>query len=235
MLIRRMQSGERATLSVHASRRLSSLAIAAIMLASAMSVAVLAIAAEESEDPLARSDIEAGYSEIDKMIVEMQGALATAEAALDNVKTMDVEDRSRAADEFFQTMKDKVHLMLERLGPNSVLMDNLEGAKANVIVFKRWFERQPADFPNRDQRIVQLDTALEEYDSLEAQIAQGRREAQKALTDLSRAQFYRRMEEKVQSVEMSVEMTRRVLTSLKGLGAGIRKVAEQEVPTPIPQ
>ena len=47
---------------------------------------------------------------------------------------------------------------------------------------------------------------------------------------LSRAIFYRRMEQKVQSVERSVEMTKRVLVSLQGLGAGIRKVAEQEVP-----
>ena len=109
-----------------------------IVLTSAMSTA---IAIEEGVDALERSDIEASYSEIDGMITEMQGALASAEPALNDVRTMDLEDSNRMVDEFFQQMKHKVNVMLERLGPNSVLMDNLEGAKANVIVFKRWFER----------------------------------------------------------------------------------------------
>ena len=196
------------------------------------SVTSTVIAAEEDADALARSDIEASYSEIDGMISDMEGALASAVSALDNVKTMKVEDGDAMVDGFFVQMKDKVGVMLDRLGPNSVLMDNLEGAKANVIVFKRWFERQPADFPNRDQQIVRLEQTLTDYDSLADQIAQGRQQAQEALTMLSRAQFYRRMEQKVQSVERSVEMTKRVLASLQGLGAGIRKVAEQDVPQP---
>ena len=197
-----------------------------------VSATTTSIAAEEGADALARSDIEASYSEIDGMIADMQGALASAETALDDVKIMKVEDGKAMVDGFFLQMKDKVNVMLERLGPNSVLMDNLEGAKANVIVFKRWFERQPADFPNRDHQIVRLEQTLTEYDSLADQIVKGRREAQEALTMLSRAQFYRRMDQKVQSVERSVEMTKRVLVSLQGLGAGIRKVAEQDVPQP---
>lgn len=81
---------------------------------------------------------------------------------------------------------------------------------------------------------MRLDQTLTDYGSLADQIVKGRKEAQEALTMLSRAQFYRRMEQKVQSVERSVEMTKRVLLSLQSLGAGIRKVAEQEVPSPIP-
>ena len=201
----------------------------AVVLLSATSTA---IAAEENADALARSDIEASYSEIDGMIADMHGALASAESALDDVKKMKPEDGKAMVDEFFEQMKTKVNVMLDRLGPNSVLMDNLEGAKANVIVFKRWFERQPADYPDRDQQIVRLDQTLMDYDSLADQIVTGRQEAQEALTTLSRGIFYRRMEQKVESVERSVEMTKRVLVSLQGLGAGIRKVAEQEVPQP---
>lgn len=196
------------------------------------SVASTSFAAEQDVDALARSDIEASYSEIDGMITDMEGALASAVTALDGVKNMTVKDGDAMVDGFFLQMKDKVGVMLDRLGPNSVLMDNLEGAKANVIVFKRWFERQPVDFPNRDQQIVRLEQTLKDYDSLADQIVKGRQEAQEALTMLSRAQFQRRMEQKVESVERSVEMTKRVLASLQGLGAGIRKVAEQSVPQP---
>ena len=165
----------------------------------------------------------------------MQGAVVTAETALIEVQKMKPADSNRMVNEFFQQMKGKVNLMLERLGPNSVLMDNLEGAKANVIVFKRWFERQPADFPNRDDQIMRLDETLEDYDTLADEIVKGRLDAQEALTMLSRAQFIRSIQRKVESVERSVEMTRRVLVALQGLGAGIRKVAEQEVPTTIPE
>ena len=203
----------------------------AVVLISATSTAV---AAETGSDVLDRADIEASYSEIDGMITDMQGALASAESALINVETMEVEDGNKMVDEFFQQMKDKVNLMLERLGPNSVLMDNLEGAKANVIVLKRWFERQPADYPNRDQQIVRLEQTLTDYDSLADQIVVGRRGAQEALADLSRANFIRRMEQKVESVERSVEMTKRVLVSLKSLGAGIRNLADQDPGIKIP-
>ena len=208
------------------------LAAIAVVLISGTSTATVA---QDEKNPLERADIEASYSEIDGMIAEMQGAVVTAETALIEVQKMKPADSNRMVNEFFQQMKGKVNLMLERLGPNSVLMDNLEGAKANVIVFKRWFERQPADFPNRDDQIMRLDETLEDYDTLADEIVKGRLDAQEALTMLSRAQFIRSIQRKVESVERSVEMTRRVLVALQGLGAGIRKVAEQEVPTTIPE
>ena len=208
------------------------LAAIAVVLISGTSTATVA---QDQKNPLERADIEASYSEIDGMIAEMQGAVVTAETALKEVQKMKPADSNRMVNEFFQQMKGKVNLMLERLGPNSVLMDNLEGAKANVIVFKRWFERQPADFPNRDDQIMRLDETLEDYDTLADEIVKGRLDAQEALTMLSRAQFIRSIQRKVESVERSVEMTRRVLVALQGLGAGIRKVAEQEVPTTIPE
>ncbi len=204
----------------------------AILLLSVTSPIIATDENTDDTDALARSDIEASYSEINGMIVDMQGALASAETALDDVKTMEIVDSNAMVDKFFLEMKDKVNVMLERLGPNSVLMDNLEGVKANVIVFKRWYERQPANFPNRDQNIVRLEQTLVDYDRLADQMMKGRQEAQDALTMLSRAQFYRSIEQKVHSVERSVEVTKRVLVSLQGLGAGIRKVAEQDVPQP---
>ena len=231
MLIKRTHHRCRITMNERIPLRGALLAAVAVVLVAATSTA---LAAEESSDAIDRADIEASYSEIDGMIADLQAALVSAESALSEVKSMKVEDSNRMVNEFFQEMKDKVNLMLERLGPNSVLMDNLEGAKANVIVFKRWFERQPADFPNRDRQIVQLEQMLQEYDSLANEIIKGRQHARKALTELSRSHFIQVMELKVKSVEQSVEMTKRVLASLQSLGAGIRKIAEQEVPNVIP-
>ena len=232
MLIQPMQCGNRMTLTEHVSLRRALSAAVSVVLVFAMSTAV---ADEQGADVLDRADIGAGYSEIDGMIAELQGALASAEATLNDVRTQNPEDSKEMVDEFFKRMKDKVDVMLERLGPNSVLMDNLEGAKSNVIVFKRWFERQPSDYPNRDQQIVRLEQYLKDYDDLADQIVEGRRQAREALTMLSRAKFHGSVEQMVDSVERSVEMTKRVLDSLQGLGVGIRKVAEQKAPSSIPE
>ena len=188
--------------------------------------------AAEGVDALARSDIAASYSEVYQIINDMQGAVATAESALDDVKTMTVQDGKARVGEYFQQMKDKVNGMLEHLGPNSVLMDNLEGAKANVIVIKRWLERQPADFPNRDKQIVDLEQTLTDYDGLADQIAEGRLEAQQQLADLSRARFYASVEQMVKDIVKSVETTKRVVVSLEGLSAAMKKIEKKIGPPP---
>ena len=90
-------------------------------------------------------------------------------------------------------------------------------------------------FRSRDQQIMRLEQTLEDYDTLADQIVKGRQDAQKALTDLSRAEFLQSLELKVQMVERSVTYAKDVLASLQRLGAGIREVAEQEVPEAIPE
>ena len=188
-------------------------ATVAVALFSATSTSIAA----EGVDALARSDIGASYSEIYQIVNDMLGAVATAESALDDVKTMTVQDGNARVSEYFKQMKDKVNGMLERLGPNSVLMDNQEGAKANVIVIKRWLERQPADFPNRDKQIVRLEQTLTDYDSLADQIVEGRLEAQQQLAELSRARFYADVDQMVKDIVESVETTKRVVVSLQSL------------------
>ena len=206
--------------------------ILAVLIAGVLAVGAPAALAEDNV--LEREDIETTYSELNKIIVDMEGAVTAAESALENVKTMEIEDGLAATDTLFGQLKDKVNGMLEGLAPNSVLMDNLEGAKANVIVLKRWFERQPPDYPNRDQLIMRLDDTITSYQGLTDQILAGRQEAQDALRELLRAQFYQSMELKVESAELSVEVTKRLVTSLQDLSTKIRQLAEQEVPQTIP-
>ena len=198
--------------------------------------AVLAATAQVGsgeENVLERESIETTYQELDKIIADLEGAITTAESALENVKSMALKDGRTVTDTLFGELKGKVNGMLDGLAPNSVLMDNLEGAKANVIVLKRWFERQPPGYPNRDQLIMRVDETIKSYGELTDLILAGRQDAQDALRELLRAQFYQSMELKVESAELSVEVTKRLVTSLRGLSTKIRQVAEQEVPNPI--
>lgn len=213
--------------------RTSTLTLLAMLMVGVLMVATAGLA---EDNVLEREDIETAYSELNKIIVDMEGAVMAAVRALENVKTMEIGDGDGlvATDNLFGQLKDKVNGVLEGLAPNSVLMDNLEGAKANVIVFKRWFERQPPDYPSRDQLIMRLDETITSYQGLTDQILAGRQEGQDALRELSRARFYRSMELKVQSAEFSVEVTKRLVTSLQDLSTKIRQLAEQQVPQTIP-
>ena len=186
------------------------------------------------ENVLERESIETTYAELNTIIADLEGAITTAESTLEDVKSMVLEDGRTTTDALFTELKGKVSGMLDGLAPNSVLMDNLEGAKANVIVLKRWFERQPPGYPNRDQLIMRVEETIKSYGELTDLILTGRQDAQDALRELLRAQFYQSMELKVESAELSVEVTKRLVTSLRGLSTKIRQVAEDEVPSPIP-
>ena len=207
--------------------------LAVLILCGLAAVALVSMGAAK-ENVLDREDIKTTRSELDKIILELQGAITTAQGALESVKSMDIEDGRAATDSLFSQLKGKVNGMLEGLAPNSVLVDNLEGAKARVIVLKRWFERQPPDYPNRDRLIIRLDETIKSYRELSDLILAGRQDAQDALRQLLRAQFYQSMELKVESAETSVDVTKRLVDSLQKLSVKIRQVADQEVPQTIP-
>ena len=193
-------------------------------------LSVLPSATMAEDNVLEREDIKTTESEFNSILTSMREAAKTAENALENVKSMDVEAQRTATNSLFDDLKAQVNEMLEGLAPNSVLMDNLEGAKARVIVYKRWFERQPSSYPRRDDLIMRLEGTIQSYGELTDQILAGRQQAQNALRELLRAQFYRSMEQMVESAEHSVDVTKRLVDSLQALSDKIRQVAEQEMP-----
>ena len=201
--------------------------IAISLLAGTMAAGV-PIVAEAQEDVLERADIKTSSSDLSKLITDLVGTAATAEEVLRTVKEMEIEEQDKTVNQFFEDMKTKVNETLNRLSPNSVLMDNLEGAKANMVVLQRWFERQPPSYPNRDQLIMRTAEVIKGYDESAGTILSGRKEAQDALRELIRAQFYAQMERKVKTAEDSVDVTRRLVTSLEAVSEKLIELAELE-------
>ena len=199
-----------------------------VLVAGFMAMAAPVLVAED--DVLARADINASLPEFMVILQDMQEAASNAESVLGDVKSMDIKAARSATESLFNKLRKKVNEVLEGLAPNSVLMDNLEGAKANAIVLKRWFERQPSDYPDRDHQIMRLEEGIQGYGELTDQIMAGRQEAQDVLRELLRARFIRSMELMVGSVEHSVDVTKRLVSSLQALSAKIRQMAEQELP-----
>ena len=185
------------------------------------------------EDILGRADIETSYSDLRKLINELIGASASAEDSLRTVKEMKLEGkRNEVVNQMFEDMKVKVNKTLNGLSPNSTFMDNLEGAKANMIVLKRWFERQPTNYPRRDHLIMRIDEVIRGYDESAGAIQSGRKEAQDALRELVRTQFLTSMEQKVETAEDSVDMTKRLVTSLEAVSKKLGELAKlkKEIP-----
>ena len=206
----------------------------AIML-SAGAVAVAAPPASAAENVLERDDINASFRELHKIIANVEVGITTAENSLGDVKAMTIKDEDAMIDDtIFGELKREMIGMLDGLAPNSVLMDNLEGAKANVIVFMRWYERQPPDFRNRDQHLMRLEEVSVRYEDLTDEILIRRQDIQGALRDLLRTKFYQSLELKVAAAEESVEVTKRLVASLRELGTKIHHLAKQEIPNPIP-
>ena len=150
---------------------------------------------------LDEGDNNVTYAELAKLIAELEGSITSAEIVLGSIKEMPIEKQRDKTDALFSDLGSKLKGMLGGLGPNSVLMDNLEGAKAKVIVLKRWFERQPASYPDRDQQIARLDGTIKEYGVLSDLIEERRSDTQDAWRQLARAKFLESMKSKVGAAE----------------------------------
>ncbi len=191
-------------------------------------------AAAAQENAVNRESIDESFSEITKLLTELDGATASAQSALENVKNMDIEKRRVATDKLFENLKREINKVLDGFSPNSVLVDNLEGANARMIVLKRWLERQPPDYPRRDQLIIEVDGTIKRYGELGRSIQSGRRQAQNALRELARTQFYLEIESMVTSASHSVKMTENLVSTLRKLSTKVSELAKQKTPRAVP-
>ena len=182
---------------------------------------------------LDKGDINVTYAEILKLIDDLKGTIDSAQNALHDIRKMSLEEQINETNTLFSNLKSKLQGMLDDLGPNSVLFDNLEGAKANVIVLKRWFERQPPAYPNRDQLVARLDGTIKKYDVLSDSIEEQRNDTMNAFRDLTREITRGDMAIKVQLAEDSVIFLAIMVEKLRDLSGTLREAAGQETPPAI--
>ena len=178
---------------------------------------------------LDRNDINVAHTELARLIADVEGSIASAASALNDVRNQPPEgERREKVEPYFLDLEAKFKGMLNGLGPNSVLIDNLEGAKTRVIVLIKWFERQPATYPNRDRQISRLEETVNEYGALYDMIEERRADAQDAWRQLARLSFERQMARYVTEAELSVEFTKGVVEKLEILSEQIGDMAHRE-------
>lgn len=159
---------------------------------------------------------------------QLDSQIKTAKEKLEVVAKMNSEnERESQVDDLFITLREEIYSVLDRLDSNSEFADALNRAKEGAIVLKSWFERQPPDYPNRDQNIDQLDQLIQEFDNVDNQLAESRRIAQEKLSTIIRQHHVTVQQMKIGKVMEALTAARTVVEGLNEVTRAMTVVEEK--------
>lgn len=131
--------------------------------------------------------LESEMSNIRTSNSQLGGHIKTAMEKLEEVAKLTSEDEKEIqVDKLFITLRDEIYGVLDQLDSNSDFADALNRAKEGTIVLKSWYERQPPDYPSRDQDIARLEKAIQEYDVVDQRLTESRNLALEKLSAVIR-------------------------------------------------
>ena len=104
-------------------------------------------------------------------------------------------------------------------------------------MLKSWYERQPPDYPNREQSITQLERAIQEYDIVDERLNQSRTLAQEKLSTIMRQHRVILQEMKIGKVIEAISAARSVVEGLSDITQAMTVVeqkTQQSLQTSVP-
>ncbi|QGU32362.1 hypothetical protein [Thermochromatium tepidum] len=172
--------------------------------------------------------LEAEMSNIRASSAQLGARIQTAMEKLEEVARLTSEQEKEAqVDSLFFTLRDEVYGVLNKLDLNSDFADALNRAKEGTIVLKSWYERQPPDYPNREQSIAQLERAIQEYDIVEERLNQSRALAQEKLSTIMRQHRVILQEMKIGKVLEAIAAARSVVEGLNDITRAMAVVEQK--------
>ena len=151
--------------------------------------------------------------------------IKTAMEKLEEVARLTTEDEKQVqVDTLFITLREEIFTVLDQLGSNSDFSDALNRAKEGTIVLKKWYERQPPDYPNRDANISQLEQAIKEYDVVDERLEASRNLAQEKLSTVIRQHRIIIQQMKIGKVLEAIASAQAVVESLNDITKAISVV-----------
>ncbi len=172
--------------------------------------------------------LESEMSNIRASNAQLGGRIKTAREKLEEVAKLTSEDEKEVqVDKLFLTLRDEVYGVLDQLDSNGKFSDALNQAKEGTIVLKSWYERQPPDYPNRDQSIAQLDGAVREYDVVDKRLAESRNLAMEKLSTLIRQHRVIVQQMKIGKVLEAIAAARAVVDGLNDITKAMSVVEEK--------
>jgi hypothetical protein len=172
--------------------------------------------------------LENEMSNIRSSNAQLGARIRTAMEKLEEVARLTSEDEKEVqVDNLFFTLRDEVYSVLNQLDLNSDFADALNRAKEGTIVLKSWYERQPPDYPNREQSIAQLERAIQEYDIVDDRLNQSRTLAQEKLSTIMRQHRVILQEMKIGKVLEAIAAARAVVEGLNDITTAMTVVEEK--------
>lgn len=182
--------------------------------------------------------LEHEMSNIRTTNAQLGARIRTAMEKLEEVARLTSEDEKEVqVDSLFFTLRDEVYSVLDQLDLNSDFADALNRAKEGTIVLRSWYERQPPDYPNRQQSIEQLERAIQEYGVVDERLNASRTLAQEKLSTIMRQHRVILQEMKIGKVLEAIAAARSVVEGLNDITTAMTVVEEKthaSLRTPIP-
>ncbi|QIK37075.1 hypothetical protein GWK36_02600 [Caldichromatium japonicum] len=182
--------------------------------------------------------LESEMANIRASSAQLNARIQTAMEQLEEVARLTSEqDKQTQVDQLFFTLRDEVYSVLNKLDLNSDFADALNRAKEGTTVLKSWYERQPPDYPNREQSIAQLERAIQEYELIEERLNQSRALAQEKLSALMRQHRVILQEMKIGKVLDALAAARSVVEGLNAITqamAVVEQKTQQTLKTAVP-
>jgi hypothetical protein len=172
--------------------------------------------------------LETEMSNIRASNAQLGARIQTAMEKLEEVARLTSEDEKEVqVDTLFFTLRDEVYGVLDKLDLNSDFADALNRAKEGTIVLRSWYQRQPPDYPNREQSIAQLDRAIQEYDVVDERLNQSRTLAQEKLSTIMRQHRVIMQEMKIGKVLEAIAAARSVVEGLNDITQAMTVVEQK--------
>lgn len=172
--------------------------------------------------------LESEMSNIRDSNAQLGVRIQTAMEKLEEVARLTSEDEKEVqVDTLFFTLRDEIYGVLDKLDLNSDFADALNRAKEGTIVLKGWYQRQPPNYPNREQSIAELERAIQEYDIVDERLNQSRTLAQEKLSNIMRQHRVIMQEMKIGKVLEAIAAARLVVEGLNDITQSMTVVEQK--------
>ncbi len=172
--------------------------------------------------------LESEMSNIRNSNAKLGGNIKTAMEKLREVAKLTSEDEKEIqVDALFITLREEIYGVLNQLDGNSDFADALNRAKEGTIVLKSWYERQPPDYPGRDQDIARLEQAIQEYDIVDQRLTESRNLALEKLSAVIRQHRVIIQQMKIGKVLEAISAARDVVDGLNDITRAMTVVEEK--------
>ena len=163
-------------------------------------------------------DFEESVKPIRESISRLNTRIGEAMRGLEAVAELPTEEaQEEALNSVFLELRGEVNDVLARLSTTGDFAQALMRARASSNDLLVQFQRRDPDYPNRDAMIERLRDAVAQYDLIEEQLDQGRREANNRLIDVMRQQRVAIQEAKATTVTEGVRVAQAVVAGLQDL------------------